>query len=152
MMAKILLVSGPNLNLLGEREPEHYGTTTLAELVALAGETAAKLGHDVEHVQSNHEGALIDAIHGARGRCAAIVINAGAFTHYAYALTDALATFEGVKIEVHLSNPYARERWRHRSVISPVVDGTITGLRADSYRLAVEAVAARLADETRGQS
>ncbi len=151
-MAKILLVSGPNLNLLGEREPEHYGTTTLAELVALAGETAAKLGHDVEHVQSNHEGALIDAIHGARGRCAAIVINAGAFTHYAYALTDALATFEGVKIEVHLSNPYARERWRHRSVISPVVDGTITGLRADSYRLAVEAVAARLADETRGQS
>jgi len=152
MMAKILLVSGPNLNLLGEREPEHYGTTTLAELVALAGETAAKLGHDVEHVQSNHEGALIDAIHGARGRCAAIVINAGAFTHYAYALTDAIATFEGVKIEVHLSNPYARERWRHRSVISPVVDGTITGLRADSYRLAVEAVAARLADETQGQS
>ncbi len=151
-MAKILLVSGPNLNLLGEREPQHYGTTTLAELVALAGETAAKLGHDVEHVQSNHEGALIDAIHSARGRCAAIIINGGAFTHYAYALTDALATFEGVKIEVHLSNPYARERWRHRSVISPVVDGTITGLRADSYRLAVEAVAARLADETGGQS
>ena len=108
-MAKILLLSGPNLNLLGEREPEHYGTTTLAELVALAGETAAKLGHDVEHVQSNHEGALIDAIHGARGRCAAIVINAGAFSHYAYAITDALATFDGVKIEVHLSNPYARE-------------------------------------------
>jgi 3-dehydroquinate dehydratase-2 len=152
MMAKILLVSGPNLNLLGEREPEHYGTTTLAELVALAGETAAKLGHDVEHVQSNHEGALIDAIHGARGRCAAIVINAGAFSHYAYALTDALAMFDGVKIEVHLSNPYARERWRHRSVISPVVDGTITGLRADGYRLAVEAVAARLTNETQGQS
>jgi 3-dehydroquinate dehydratase II len=153
MMAKILLLSGPNLNLLGEREPEHYGTTTLAELVALASETAAKLGHDVEHVQSNHEGGLIDAIHGARGRCAAIVVNAGAFSHYAYAIADALATFDGVKIEVHLSNPYARERWRHRSVVSPVVDGTITGLRAEGYRLAVEAVAARLAGSTRrGQS
>ena len=146
-MAKILLCSGPNLNLLGQREPEHYGTTTLDELVALAQETAAKFGHDVEHVQSNHEGDLIDAIHGARGRCAAIVINAGAFTHYAYALTDALATFDGVKIEVHLSNPAARESWRHTSVIAPVVDGTITGLRADGYRLAIEAVAARLADE-----
>ena len=149
-MAKILLLSGPNLNLLGEREPEHYGTTTLAELVALAGETAAKLGHDVEHVQSNHEGALIDAIHAARGRCAAIVINAGAFSHYAFAITDALAMFDGVKIEVHLSNPYARERWRHRSVVSPVVDGTITGLRAEGYRLAIEAVAARLAGGTAG--
>ena len=144
-MAKILLLSGPNLNLLGEREPEHYGTTTLAELVALASETAAKLGHDIEHLQSNHEGAIIDAIHGARGRCAAIVINAGAFTHYAYAITDALTMFEGVKIEVHLSNPYAREGWRHHSVIAPVVDGTITGLRSDGYRLAVEAVGARLA-------
>ena len=151
-MAKILLLSGPNLNLLGEREPEHYGTTTLAELVALAGETAAKLGHDVEHVQSNHEGALVDAIHGARGRCAAIVINAGAFSHYAYAITDALAMFQGVKIEVHLSNPYAREQWRHVSVVSPVVDGTITGLRAEGYRLAIEAAAARLAETTQEQT
>ena len=150
-MAKILLISGPNLNLLGEREPQHYGTTTLAELVALAGETAAKLGHDVEHVQSNHEGAIIDAIHAARGRCAAIVINAGAFTHYSYAITDALTMFEGVKIEVHLSNPYAREGWRHRSVVSPVVDGTITGLRAAGYRLAIEAVGARLADTNQEQ-
>ena len=91
-MATILLLSGPNLNLLGEREPEQYGTTTLAELVALASETAAKWGHDVEHVQSNHEGVLVDAIHDARGRCAAIIFNPGAFTHYAYALTDALAT------------------------------------------------------------
>ena len=99
-------------------------------------------------MQSNHEGALIDAIHGARGRCAAIVINAGAFTHYAYAITDALAMFDGVKIEVHLSNPYAREGWRHQSVIAPVVDGTITGLRAEGYRLAIEAVAARLGDRT----
>jgi len=151
-MAKILLLSGPNLNLLGAREPQHYGTTTLAELVALASETAAKLGHDLEHVQSNHEGALIDAIHDARGRCAAIVINAGALSHYAYALTDALATFDGVKIELHLSNPHARERWRHRSVVSAVVDGTITGLRADGYRLAVEAVAARLGHAPRQET
>jgi 3-dehydroquinate dehydratase-2 len=147
-VAKILLLSGPNLNLLGEREPAHYGTTTLAELVALAGETAAKLGHDVEHLQSNHEGALVDAIHGARGRCAAIVINAGAFSHYAYAITDALAMFEGVKIEVHLSNPYAREGWRHTSVVAPVVDGSITGLRAEGYRLAIEAAGALLAERT----
>ena len=145
-MATILLLSGPNLNLLGEREPEYYGATTLAELVALAGETGAKFGHDVEHVQSNHEGELVDAIHAARGRCAAIVINAGAFTHYAYALTDALATYDGVKVEVHLSNPSAREQWRHTSVIAPVVDGTITGMRAEGYRLAIEAVAARLGD------
>src|SRR3954453_5286927 len=143
-MATILLLSGPNLNLLGQREPEHYGATTLDEVVALARETAAKLGHDVEHVQSNHEGDLIDAIHGARGRCAAIVINAGAFTHYAYALTDALTAFDGVKIEVHLSNPAARDAWRHHSVIAPVVTGSITGVRAEGYRLAIEAVATLL--------
>jgi 3-dehydroquinate dehydratase II len=140
-MATILLLSGPNLNLLGEREPHFYGTTTLDELVALARETAAKVGHELEHVQSNHEGALVDAIHGARGRCGAIIINAGAFSHYAYALSDALAMFEAPKIEVHLSNPYARERWRHRSVLSPVVNGTITGLKATGYRIAVEAAA-----------
>ncbi len=143
---KILLLSGPNLNLLGGREPEHYGTTTLEELVALAAETAAKLGHDVEHLQSNHEGVIVDAIHGARGRCDAIVINAGAFSHYSYAITDALAMFDGVKIEVHLSNPYAREQWRHVSVVSAVVDGTITGLRAEGYRLAIEAAAAKLGE------
>jgi 3-dehydroquinate dehydratase-2 len=151
-MATILVLSGPNLNLLGEREPAHYGTTTLDEIVALATETAAKFGHDVEHVQSNHEGVLVDAIHGARGRCAAIICNAGAFSHYAYALTDALATFDGVKIEVHLSNPAAREEWRHLSVIAPVVDGSITGLRAAGYRFAVEAVAALLTERTEGRA
>jgi 3-dehydroquinate dehydratase-2 len=143
-VATILLLSGPNLNLLGEREPEHYGTTTLDELVSIAREAAAKLGHDVEHVQSNHEGALIDAIHGARGRCGAIICNAGAFSHYAFAISDALAMFDGPKIEVHISNPYARERWRHRSVLSPVVDGAIVGLKATGYRLAVEAAATLL--------
>jgi 3-dehydroquinate dehydratase-2 len=143
-MATILLLSGPNLNLLGEREPQFYGTTTLEELVALAREAAAKFGHELEHVQSNHEGTLIDAIHGARGRCAAIVCNAGAFSHYAYALTDALAAYDGVKVELHLSNPHAREAWRHTSVLTPVVDGVIAGFKATGYRIAIEAVAARL--------
>ena len=137
-MATILLLSGPNLNLLGQREPEHYGTTTLEEIVALARETAAKLGHDVEHVQSNHEGDLVDAIHHARGRCSAIVINAGAFTHYSFALADALATFEGVKVELHISNPEAREHWRHDSVISPYMTATMAGFGAAGYRLAVD--------------
>jgi 3-dehydroquinate dehydratase II len=147
-VATILLLSGPNLNLLGEREPEQYGTATLDDLVAIARETAAKLGHDVEHVQSNHEGVLVDAIHAARGRCGAIVFNPGAFTHYAYVFTDALATFEGVKIEVHLSNPYAREPWRHESVISPVVDGTIAGFKGAGYRLAIEATATLLEERS----
>jgi 3-dehydroquinate dehydratase-2 len=141
-MATILLLSGPNLNLLGERDPAQYGTTTLDELVAMARETAGKLGHELEHVQSNHEGAIIDAVHGARGRCAALVINAGAYSHYAYALSDALELFDGPKIEVHLSNLHARaERWRHRSVLARVVDGAIVGLKETGYRLAIEAAA-----------
>jgi len=147
-MATILLLSGPNLNLLGEREPQHYGATTLDGLVAIATEAAAKWGHDVEHLQSNHEGVLVDAVHAARGRCAAIVFNPGAFSHYAYSLTDALAMFDGVKIEVHLSNPYAREAWRRHSVVSPVVDGTITGLKAAGYRLAIDAAATILQERS----
>jgi 3-dehydroquinate dehydratase-2 len=145
-VSAILLLSGPNLNLLGEREPAIYGTTTLAELVATASEAAANYGHTVEHQQSNHEGELVDAIQGARQRCAAIVINPGALTHYSYALTDALAAFEGVKLELHLSNPSAREVWRRTSVVAPVVTGTIAGLGRHGYRLAIEAVAALLED------
>src|SRR5882757_3852763 len=108
-MPVILLLNGPNLNLLGEREPEIYGTSTLADCVGDARDAAGKLGYDLEDLQSNHEGDLVTAIHGARNRCAAIVVNAGAFTHYSYALGDALATFEGVKVELHISNPAARE-------------------------------------------
>jgi 3-dehydroquinate dehydratase-2 len=145
-MATILLLSGPNLNLLGEREPEVYGTTTLDQLVTIAREAAAKHGHEVEHLQSNYEGALIDAIHGARGRCAAIVFNPGAFTHYAHALADALAAYEGVVVELHLSNPHAREEWRHTSVVAPVATGTIAGFGAAGYRLAIDAVSAKLHD------
>jgi 3-dehydroquinate dehydratase-2 len=143
-MATILLLSGPNLNLLGAREPDVYGTTTLDELVAAARDVAARHGYDLEHVQSNHEGALVDAIQGARGRCAAIVVNPGALTHYSYALADALAAFEGVKVELHLSNPNAREQWRRRSVVAPYVTGTVAGFGAAGYRLALEAVVGAL--------
>lgn len=141
----ILLVNGPNLNLLGEREPEVYGRTTLDDHVETVRHAAAELGLEVEHLQANHEGDLVDAIHAARGRAAAIVINPGAFTHYAWALHDALTTFAGPVIEVHLSNPSAREPWRHTSVVSPAATGTISGLGGLGYVLAVKACA-RLLD------
>lgn len=139
MTTKILLLSGPNLNLLGDREPSVYGTTTLDELVALARGTAETAGATLDHLQSNHEGVLVDAVHAARGDADAIVVNAGAFTHYSWAIHDALATFEGPVIELHLSNPDAREPWRHTSVISPVATAIISGLGADGYELSVEA-------------
>jgi 3-dehydroquinate dehydratase-2 len=137
----VLLLSGPNLNLLGEREPEVYGEETLDDHVATARAAAAEHGFDLEHVQSNREGDLVDAIHGARGRCIAIVINPGAFTHYAWSLHDALAAFDGVVVELHLSNPNAREPWRHTSVIAPVANGSIVGFGGAGYELALHAVA-----------
>ncbi len=142
----VLLLSGPNLNLLGDREPEIYGSGTLEDHVELARRTAEALELGLEHVQSNHEGGLVDAIHRARGRCAAIVVNPGALTHYAWSLHDALAAFEGVVVEVHLSNPNAREPWRHNSVVAPVASGTITGLGGLGYELAIQAVG-RLLEE-----
>jgi 3-dehydroquinate dehydratase-2 len=142
----ILLLSGPNLNLLGEREPEIYGSATLDDLVGDATRIAEANGFTLEHRQSNHEGELVDAIQAARGRCAAVVINPGAFTHYSYALADALATFDGVKIELHLSNPSSREAWRRTSVIAPVVTGTVAGLGRHGYRLGLEAAIALLGD------
>ena len=140
----VLLLSGPNLNLLGEREPEIYGTATLAEHVAAARKEAERHGLDLEHLQSNAEADLVEAVQGARGRCAAIIVNAAALTHYAWSLSDALATFEGPVIELHLSNPNARESWRHTSVVAPVADGLIAGLGGHGYVLAVEAVATLL--------
>lgn len=139
MSRTILLLSGPNLNLLGEREPEVYGKATLEEHVEVAREAAAAFGYDLEHLQSNAEGELVDAIQGARGRVAAIVFNPGAFTHYAYALADALAAYDGVVVELHLSNPAAREAWRRTSVIAPVATGTVAGFGGAGYRLAIEA-------------
>jgi 3-dehydroquinate dehydratase-2 len=137
---KVLLVSGPNLDLLGQRQPEIYGTATLEDHVAAATDTGSLLGLEVEHVQSNDEGRLIDAVHDAIGRCAAIVVNAGALTHTSWSLHDALAAFEGVVIELHLSNPAAREPFRHTSVVAPVADGSIAGFGGLGYVLAIEAV------------
>jgi 3-dehydroquinate dehydratase-2 len=141
----VLLLSGPNLDVLGQREPEVYGTATLDDHVAAATEAAARHGLVIEHRQSNHEGDLVDAIHQARGRCAAIIVNPGALTHYAWSLHDALAAFDGPVVELHLSNPDAREPWRHTSVVSPVATGTIAGFGGLGYRLAVDAVAGVLA-------
>jgi 3-dehydroquinate dehydratase-2 len=150
-VATILVLSGPNLNLLGEREPDVYGTDTLHDCVDDVRSVASAHGHDVEQVQSNHEGDLVDAVQGARGRCAAIILNPGALTHYSYALADALATYDGVAVELHLTNPSAREEWRHVSVIAPVVTGTIAGFGRTGYRLAAEAAVAALAAQHPGQ-
>lgn len=145
MSQLILLLHGPNLNLLGEREPEVYGTDTLDDYVDGATAAAEAHGLAVEAHQSNAEGELIGHIHAARGRCAAIIINPGAFTHYAWAIHDALAAFDGPIVEVHISNPNAREPWRHTSVVAPVATGSIVGLGKQGYDLAVRAVAAALA-------
>jgi 3-dehydroquinate dehydratase-2 len=142
--ATVLLLSGPNLNLLGQREPSVYGTATLDDHVATARAAADERGWSLEHLQSNAEHELVDAIHAARGRCDAIIINPGAFTHYAWSIHDALAAFEGVVVELHLSNPNAREPWRHTSVVAPVANGSIVGFGGAGYRLAVDAVAGLL--------
>lgn len=148
MTGTVLILSGPNLNLLGERQPEIYGTATLDDHVAAARAAGEERGLVVEDLQSNSESALVDAIQGARGRCQAIVINAAAFTHYAWSIADALATFDGVVVELHISNPNAREPWRHTSVVAPVADGVVAGFGGYGYELAVVATARML--EKRG--
>lgn len=145
MTTRVLLLHGPNLNLLGTREPEIYGTDTLDNHLAAAVAVAEQFDLTVEAHQSNVEGELIDHIHGARGRCAAIIINPGAFTHYAWAIHDALAAFDGPVVELHISNPNSREPWRHTSVIAPVATGSISGFGMHGYELAVRAVVAELA-------
>lgn len=144
MSGTILLLSGPNLNLLGTREPEVYGTATLDDHVATATEAAAAHGYGIEHLQSNHEGVLVEAIHAARATAVGIIINPGAFTHYAWSIHDALAAFDGPVVELHLSNPNAREPWRHTSVVAPVATGSIVGFGGNGYRLAMDALAAAL--------
>lgn len=139
-LSSILVVHGPNLNLLGTREPDVYGTATLADHVTTVAAAAAPHGISVADVQSNSEGELVNAIHAAKGVHDAIIINAGAFTHYSWALHDALRSFPGNVIEVHLSNPGAREEFRHVSVLSGVVNGTISGLGGVGYSLAVQAL------------
>ncbi|MHB8826275.1 MAG: type II 3-dehydroquinate dehydratase [Acidimicrobiales bacterium] len=137
-MTTILLLSGPNLDQLGVRSPEIYGSETLDDHVERVRRVAEALGYDVRHRQSNFEGDLIEEIHEA-AQTSAIVINAGALTHTSWALADALASYPGVVVEVHLSNPAAREPFRHTSTLATVVDGTIAGFRGLSYDLALEA-------------
>jgi 3-dehydroquinate dehydratase-2 len=146
----VVLLSGPNLDLLGERQPEVYGRAKLVDHVAAATEEATTCGLELEHHQTNHEGELVELVHGARGRAAALIVNAGALTHYSWSLHDALAAFDGVVVELHLSNPAAREPFRHTSVVAGVADGAIAGFGGLGYPLAVQAVARLLADRSSG--
>ena len=140
-MSRVLVLNGPNLNRLGTREPEIYGHTTFADLAADCVATGATLGLEVEVRQTNDESELIGWIHEAEDGRLPVVINPAAFTHYSYALRDACALLTVPLVEVHISNPAAREEFRHTSVISGVATGTIAGFGVDSYRLALRAVA-----------
>jgi 3-dehydroquinate dehydratase II len=136
---KILFLNGPNLNLLGQREPEIYGTTTLGDIEAKVRERGKKLGAEIEFRQSNLEGELVGWIQQAKGKFEVIVLNAAAYTHTSIALRDAIVASGVPTIEIHLSNVHAREEFRHKSLIAPVCSGQIVGFGADSYVLAVEA-------------
>ena len=151
-MSKLLILNGPNLNLLGTRQPEVYGRVTLDDINALCAKEASRLGLSVDCLQSNHEGALIDAVHAARGQHAGIVLNAGAYTHTSVALMDAIASAAVPLVEVHLSNIHAREAFRHKSYIAPVALGQICGFGATGYILAIQALAAHLAAQSRKAS
>lgn len=143
---KILLLHGVNLNMLGRRDPAMYGTVTLAEIDERAMALGAELGSEIEAFQTNNEGAMCERIHEAHlGGVDAVVINAGAWTHYSYAIRDALAILTVPIVEVHLSNVHAREAWRHESVFSTVVLGQIAGFGADSYLLGIRAAASAAA-------
>lgn len=139
-MRSFLILNGPNLNLLGTRQPEIYGHTTLPDVEAMCAAHADKIGVTVSCVQSNHEGSLVDEIHKARGTHDGIVLNAGAYTHTSIALLDAIKGCDAKVIELHLSNIHARESFRHKSYISPVAIGLICGFGAHGYILAMDAL------------
>jgi 3-dehydroquinate dehydratase II len=139
---RVLVIHGPNLNLLGEREPEIYGTQTLADIDASLAALARELDAEVDCVQHNSEGAILDQLHAARSKYDAVVINPGAYTHYSYAIADAVAAMNVPVIEAHLSNIAAREQFRRTSVIAPVCTGSIAGFGSESYRLALRAALA----------
>lgn len=143
-MSSLLILNGPNLNLLGTRQPEVYGRTTLADIEALCATEASLFGMTTAFAQSNHEGQLIDLIHAARGTHAGIILNAGAYTHTSVALMDAISSAAVPLVEVHLSNIHAREPFRHKSFIAPVALGQICGFGATGYALAIRALAAHL--------
>jgi 3-dehydroquinate dehydratase-2 len=140
MSSTILILNGPNLNLLGQREPHIYGRQTLRDIEARSREVAARLGLELDFRQSNHEGQLIDWIHEARGKAAGIIINPGAFTHTSIAIHDALKTFEGPIVELHLSNVHQREAFRHHSYVSLVAKAVLFGFGAHGYELAIEGI------------
>lgn len=136
---RVLVIHGPNLNLLGEREPDIYGKEALAEVDAAIARLAQELGVELRAVQHNSEGGIIDALHEARKDCDAVLINPGAYTHYSYAIADAIAAIRIPVIEVHLSNVHAREEFRRKSVVAPVCKGSIAGFGVQSYLLALRA-------------
>lgn len=140
----ILVLNGPNLNMTGLREPHIYGSTTLEDINNALNDAAASLGITLDFCQSNHEGVLIDRIHEAHMQYDGIIFNAGAFTHYSYAIRDAIASIPLPVIEVHMSNVHKREEFRHHSVIAPVCVGTIAGFGSFSYHLALAALLERL--------
>ncbi|GBO53664.1 3-dehydroquinate dehydratase II [Pseudanabaena sp. lw0831] len=141
---KILVLHGPNLNMLGLREPEVYGSTTLAQINDRLAQDALELGAELSFLQSNHEGVLVDAIHAAFQVQQGILINPAAFTHTSVALRDAIASVNIPTVEVHLSNVYKREEFRHHSFIAPIAIGQISGFGAESYRLGLRALIAHL--------
>ncbi|MDR0918211.1 MAG: type II 3-dehydroquinate dehydratase [Oscillospiraceae bacterium] len=145
-MKKILILHGPNINLTGWREPEIYGDTTFSEIENNIVKLGKELGFYCENFQSNHEGELIDKIHGARGLFDGIIINPGAYTHYSYAIHDALVAVEIDTIEVHMSNIFDRESFREKSVTAPACVGTVCGFAENSYYLALYAMQRLLED------
>ncbi len=140
MIKKLLVINGPNLNMLGVREQGVYGTKTLAEIASELNLEAQAMGIDLDFIQSNHEGEIIDRIHGARGKYDALLINPGAYTHYSIAIRDAIKAVELPAVEVHLSNIHAREEFRSKSVIAPVCVGQICGFGANSYIVGLKAI------------